>query len=78
MSTSKGRMLARTGWQGWDCTCCGPEPTKGQKRAREKREWMTAEQNADHVRAASEAFIKSSGGFRKLVESTPSFDARCF
>ena len=40
MSKDKGRMLARTGWQGWDCECCGEPATKGQNRAREKRAWQ--------------------------------------
>lgn len=69
MSTGKGRMLARTGWQGWDCKCCGPEPTKGQKRAREKRQWMTAER----LREASNRLQA-----REDIEWPEPFDARWF
>lgn len=73
MSTIKGRMLARTGWQGWDCYCCGPEATKGQKRAREKRQWMTADENAEMIREASRRLEA-----REDFEWPEPFDARWF
>lgn len=73
MNTNKGRMLSRTGWQGWNCKCCGPEPTKGQKRARDRREWMTAEENAESLREASRRWEAEAD-----IDWSDSFDARWF
>ena len=59
MSTSKGRMLGRTGWLGWACKCCGPEPTKGQKRARDEREWRGAVER-EHLDAMWSAYYEDT------------------
>ena len=64
MSKSKGRMLARTGWQGWDCKCCGPEPTKGQKRARDERGWRRAV-DREHLDAMWGAYYEDT---RRLAD----------
>lgn len=58
------RMLGRTSWLGWDCHCCGPEPTKCQKRARGEREWRRAVER-EHLDAMWDAYYEDT---RRLAD----------
>lgn len=64
------KMLNRNGFLGYECECCGEPATKGQNRAREKREWMTAEENADRIREVPKRF--------ETEADIDSFNARWF